>query len=308
MTLEQLQTFMEVCHCKSIKKASENLYVSYQAVSQSIQKLEKEFNAALFNRSSNGVELTQAGQTLYNSAKNISNEVFALKQAMSKYQPKNVNKKICTIAIAAPLMYLYGQDLFHYLSNAFPDIYFNLSTSLYAIDLRYEQYDEYDISLFSFCNIDNFSDRIAIKSPYVFKQLTTARLFFWVSASSQWADYKYLDFDLLRNDTCCLLKQFFDKTMFSTLTQRFSKTPPNHPPLIVDLAENLVKNIDDFHYYTIDMRTELDKKMLCENLFKGHNILLKPSHYDTSLIIIYNKNTHQDLCNAISDFFYHLAT
>ena len=40
MTFEQLSTFIEVCRSKSIKKASNNLYISYQAVSRTIQKLE----------------------------------------------------------------------------------------------------------------------------------------------------------------------------------------------------------------------------------------------------------------------------
>ena len=306
MTLEQLQTFMEVCHCKSIKKASDNLYVSHQAVSRSIQKLEKEFGVALFIRSSNGMELTGAGQTLYNYSKNILSDISSLKQAMSKYQPQGKTKKICNIALSPILMPLYGQKLFYYLSAKYPDVYFNLSAPLY--DINNFEYEKYDITLHTFCDIGKLSNSLKIHSPYCYKQLFYFNLYFWISASSNWANYHYLNFDLLRNERFCLLKNTFEQSMIHSGVIKFSKKNPVSLLLVVDLKENFIKNIEEFNYYTIDICTNSVDNLMYTDLFKEHNIVLKPSPHRFILAIIYDKTRYQDLCNSLSLFFNHLPT
>ena len=65
MDLESLQEFVTVCQEKKISEAAEKLFVSKQALSTSIRKLEEEVGAVLFVRSRSGMELTMEGEILY---------------------------------------------------------------------------------------------------------------------------------------------------------------------------------------------------------------------------------------------------
>lgn len=64
MDLESLQYFVAVCQEKKISEAAEKLFVSKQALSSTIRKLEEEVNSVLFERSRNGMELTLEGKIL----------------------------------------------------------------------------------------------------------------------------------------------------------------------------------------------------------------------------------------------------
>lgn len=66
--MNQLQSdyFMSVARTKSITRSAAALYVSPPAVSKQIALLEKELNLQLFTRSGRGMELTPAGDIMYN--------------------------------------------------------------------------------------------------------------------------------------------------------------------------------------------------------------------------------------------------
>lgn len=79
---ELYRIFYYVSKNKNITKASEELFISQPAVTQQIKKLEDILNLKLFYRSKKGVELTEDGETLFNSIKdavetlNLSKEIF----------------------------------------------------------------------------------------------------------------------------------------------------------------------------------------------------------------------------------------
>ncbi|MBS0027522.1 LysR substrate-binding domain-containing protein [Chitinophaga sp. 22321] len=58
--------FMEVAHHKSFSRASEALFISQPAVSTHIKGLEEQYRTKLFERKGLQIELTEAGQLLYN--------------------------------------------------------------------------------------------------------------------------------------------------------------------------------------------------------------------------------------------------
>lgn len=62
---EHIEHFIEVCQSKSISKAAANLFISQQALSRSIRKLEDELGREVFFRTFQGVQLTTAGSQLY---------------------------------------------------------------------------------------------------------------------------------------------------------------------------------------------------------------------------------------------------
>ena len=64
MDSRKLSYFLKICETGSIAKAAEVLFISQQALSKSIAKLEKEVGVPLLVRTPEGVRLTVAGQLL----------------------------------------------------------------------------------------------------------------------------------------------------------------------------------------------------------------------------------------------------
>src|SRR3990172_8713244 len=67
----KLRVFRTVAETKSFSKASEIIHLTQPAVSLQIQALEELYETKLFDRSSNTVVLTPAGEILYRYAKEI---------------------------------------------------------------------------------------------------------------------------------------------------------------------------------------------------------------------------------------------
>lgn len=69
MKFRQLQQFVTIAEVGSYRRAAEALFIAQPALSVSIQKLEHEMGAQLFERSARGVELTEAGKALLADAR-----------------------------------------------------------------------------------------------------------------------------------------------------------------------------------------------------------------------------------------------
>lgn len=65
INLELYKVFYYVVQAGSISKASENLFISQPAVSQSIHQLEKKLGGQLFFRTPKGIKLTPEGEVLF---------------------------------------------------------------------------------------------------------------------------------------------------------------------------------------------------------------------------------------------------
>jgi len=88
--LELYNVFCSVIKNGSFLKASEELFVSQSAVTQSIKKLESQLGGRLFNRTKNGVTLTEEGKKIYlyigdsiikiNNAENIFTQYIKLEE------------------------------------------------------------------------------------------------------------------------------------------------------------------------------------------------------------------------------------
>ncbi|MFV9510206.1 LysR substrate-binding domain-containing protein [Tepidibacillus sp. LV47] len=71
MHISNLEVFLLAAELKSLSKAAKILHLTQPAVSNKIQMIEEQLNISLFERSPNGVTLTEAGQTFYQYAKDI---------------------------------------------------------------------------------------------------------------------------------------------------------------------------------------------------------------------------------------------
>ena len=63
--LNQYHIFYIVAGCGNFSAAAKQLYISQPAVSKAVAKLEEELDTTLFYRTTKGVQLTDAGETLY---------------------------------------------------------------------------------------------------------------------------------------------------------------------------------------------------------------------------------------------------
>ena len=71
MYIEQLEYVCMVSKTNSITAAAKKLFVSQQAVSKAINRLEAEFNKKLLNRSYHGMTLTDEGKVFVQHASKI---------------------------------------------------------------------------------------------------------------------------------------------------------------------------------------------------------------------------------------------
>lgn len=94
-----LEYYIRVCEVKNISKAAQSLFISQQALSKAISRLEKEFNSQFFIRSRAGVELTDAGQRFLTYALSAVGQHSRIQKTLStmKHEKKNhVSFGYCT--------------------------------------------------------------------------------------------------------------------------------------------------------------------------------------------------------------------
>jgi Transcriptional regulator len=82
MDLKYFAYILEIAETKSFTKAAQNLYITQPTLSQFVYSMETELNVKLFDRSSHGVRLTEAGEIFIASAKRILEEYSEMKQRM----------------------------------------------------------------------------------------------------------------------------------------------------------------------------------------------------------------------------------
>ena len=68
MDFDQLNTFVHVAKLKSFSRAGHKVFRSQSAVSAQIRQLEQAYNTKLFDRTAKSVELTPAGEVLFEHA------------------------------------------------------------------------------------------------------------------------------------------------------------------------------------------------------------------------------------------------
>jgi len=78
MNSEQIKTFIACADAGSFSKAEESCYMSKQAILKQINRLEEELQFSLFERTKNGIRLTEAGKKFYTGAKRLLSDQDSL--------------------------------------------------------------------------------------------------------------------------------------------------------------------------------------------------------------------------------------
>lgn len=85
MELRQLKYFLAVADARSFVSASNDLYISRQAVSKAVAQLETELGVELFARDTNGAFLTPAGLMFYDRIRSSVMELDQVRTEMQRY-------------------------------------------------------------------------------------------------------------------------------------------------------------------------------------------------------------------------------
>ena len=126
--LELYKIFYTVAKYKHMTKASEELFISQPAISQSIKKLETQLGGVLFLRSNKGMELTEEGKMLY---KYVKDALELIKNAETEFTSfKNLDKGEVRIGISTTLTKLLLIDVIDKFHKDYPNIDIKITNNL----------------------------------------------------------------------------------------------------------------------------------------------------------------------------------
>lgn len=120
MDIRTLQFFLETCEQVNITKAAKNLYISQQGLSKAISKLEKEFGSTLFDRTTNGLELTECGEILKSYGTNIIEQYQMIVHQMRIL--KSSTKESLSIGYAEGIFFMLPKNFISEFMIEHPDI------------------------------------------------------------------------------------------------------------------------------------------------------------------------------------------
>lgn len=166
MNLKDINCFIMICQKKSITAASEFLYISPQALSKTIQKMETELGAELLKRSKRGVELTVYGKVFYKGAIKILDEY---EDTSSKIKSLTMqNKGIISMASAFGILRYLTPEYVNSFAKAHPNIHLDYMEFPDQNTVENIKEGKYDIGLTPYITKDNELEYIDLFSSEIF--------------------------------------------------------------------------------------------------------------------------------------------
>lgn len=166
MNIKQLQYFLAIAETKNITTASKKLHMAQPPLSRQISLLEEELEVMLLKRSNKGIELTEAGQLLYNKAKKVLKDIETMTE-MVKETNLGIRGtvRIGTLYSCVPI---YAQKI-EYLSKHYPLIKFNIYHEDPQRLLRELEKGKLDVLFFRTptCESGNFNTHIMEEDTFV---------------------------------------------------------------------------------------------------------------------------------------------
>lgn len=133
--LDNYRIFHEVAINLSFSKASEKLYISQSAVSQSIKQLENDLDTRLFKRYAKGVILTKEGELLFDYIQNALSSIDVAEKKL--YDMKNLEEGTLVIGAGDTISSSYLLPYLEKFHTLFPNIRLQVynRTSLEMLEL-----------------------------------------------------------------------------------------------------------------------------------------------------------------------------
>lgn len=127
MDLRQLRSFMSVAQQNGFRRAASSLHIAQPAISRHIKQLEDSLGVELIHRTSGGIRLTEAGQTLLRHSEEVFHKLAQIRDDMSE-----ISQRVSgTVRIGAPSS--IGEILFaplaHRVRQLAPEIHLTFTES-----------------------------------------------------------------------------------------------------------------------------------------------------------------------------------
>lgn len=120
MEIRQLQYALQIAEERNFSRAAEKLHIAQPSLSQQLSKLEKEIGVLLFQRTTNSVDMTYAGEIFVDRAQKILDSLEQLKKEMADISQTKAGKVIIgTMPITGSHILPHVLPLFH---KRYPDI------------------------------------------------------------------------------------------------------------------------------------------------------------------------------------------
>ncbi|OJJ18448.1 hypothetical protein BKI52_22800 [marine bacterium AO1-C] len=134
MELKHIESFVVLAQELSFSKAAKKLHLSQSPLSRHIKLLEKELGKTLFQRSTQSVQLTKAGEVFLEEATMLLSQV---KGAMDKLKaPIKTATKQLEIGFIRPAMLLFLPQLIKAFRQQYPHIQLNITEMNQAIAMQ----------------------------------------------------------------------------------------------------------------------------------------------------------------------------
>lgn len=85
----RIKTFLSVCNTQNYTRTAEELHITQPAVSQHINFLEKMYGVSLFSKVGRSIQITYAGEILYEKLRNMQNDEVIMKNILKSAEGKN---------------------------------------------------------------------------------------------------------------------------------------------------------------------------------------------------------------------------
>ena len=120
MTIQQCKYILKIAECGSFNEAAKQLFIAQSSLSVSVKSLEQELNIKIFERSGNGVYLTDEGTEFARYARQIAEQNDFI---LNRYASDNVCKRL----YVSTQHYDFVADIFGKLLNETKEQYYRFS-------------------------------------------------------------------------------------------------------------------------------------------------------------------------------------
>lgn len=144
MEFRQLEYFLKICECGSMSRAADKLFISQQALSKSVDSLEKDLGVTLFCRNGRALELTRCGELLRSGGLRLIRQRDAACHHLTALA--EADQPVLTIAFFSGMVTQYPTTFFQDFMDDYPDVSFRF-ISYYDNDYN-RQHIHMDVDLF----------------------------------------------------------------------------------------------------------------------------------------------------------------
>ena len=156
MNIDQLKYLADLAITNSMNVTAKRMFITQQAVSDSIKRLEHELGCTLLNRSKTGISFTEDGKVILEHAQKILKQHNAIEQYLQeKYDKDHLHGKLLIGAGPVSNETILPELLFR-MRNRFPNISIHVAGNSVSTIIQLLQNGELDFILFSYSESNHF--------------------------------------------------------------------------------------------------------------------------------------------------------